>query len=94
MDIDIYRMSSRELYEEFVGDMEPTDLLDEGRDRLAMRILLDHELSEEDALYAADQILNFALGWEDTLAQFDDVVDTSADETDDSFLEDPSEQAR
>lgn len=52
----IYELSAREIYETYAQQANPAELLEQSRMDLASRLRLAEGLSQEDALYAADQI--------------------------------------
>jgi hypothetical protein len=58
--MDVYELTARELYDTFADNADPMMLAEQGRDELATRLMTEEELDEEDAYYAADQILSYA----------------------------------
>jgi hypothetical protein len=55
----VYELGARE-YNAYAEGRDPADVLAQGRDTLAQRLRVDHGLRQEDAYYAADQILEVA----------------------------------
>jgi hypothetical protein len=58
----VYELSAREIYETYVGYQVPPDLLTEGREEIATRLRVEEGLRQEEAYYAADQILAYIRG--------------------------------
>lgn len=56
----VYDMTARELYMGYAGGKTAEDLLDESRQQIAQRAMLEGGLDEEAAYYAADEILDYA----------------------------------
>jgi len=56
----VYEMSAREIYMGYAGGKTAQQLLDEGREEIARRAMLEGGLFEDDAFYAADEILAYA----------------------------------
>ncbi|MEJ2208637.1 MAG: hypothetical protein P8129_06325 [Anaerolineae bacterium] len=52
----IYELSAREIYDTYAQQANPAELLNQSRMDLAARLRLAEGLSQEEALYAADQI--------------------------------------
>jgi hypothetical protein len=61
----VYQMNSQEIYEAYVAEIAPAALLDQGRDAIATRLMLQEQMPEKAAFYAADQILVYAQSVED-----------------------------
>jgi hypothetical protein len=61
----VYQMDAQELYEAYTPDIVPADLLSQGRNAIASRLMLEDQLPEKAAYYAADQILVYAEHVED-----------------------------
>jgi ribosome-associated translation inhibitor RaiA len=57
----IYDLTAREVYATFAKGAKPAELLEEGRTRIASRLMLKEGLSEEAAYFAADQIMRVAV---------------------------------
>ena len=55
-DVSIYELSAREIYDTYAQQANPAELLNQSRMDLAARLRLAEGLSQEEALYAADQI--------------------------------------
>jgi hypothetical protein len=60
-------MDAQELYEAYTADVAPADLLSQGRDVIASRLMLEVQLSEKAAYYEADQILVYTEYIEDDI---------------------------
>jgi hypothetical protein len=56
----VYELDSMELYDAYAKGRDPVEVVAEGREALAQRLQVDHGLQQEDAYYAADQILEAA----------------------------------
>jgi hypothetical protein len=56
----VYQLSAREIYDTYAGDQTPADLLGQSRIDLATRLRIEEGLKEEEAYYAADQMLAYA----------------------------------
>lgn len=63
----VYQMDAREIYEAYTPDVAPADLLSQGRDAIASRLMLEDQLPEKAAYYTADQILVYAEHVEDDI---------------------------
>jgi hypothetical protein len=61
----VHQMNSQEIYEAYVAEIAPATLLDQGRDAIANRLMLQEQMPEKAAFYAADQILVYAQRVED-----------------------------
>jgi hypothetical protein len=55
--VNVYELGATELYDMFVERMEPTAVVELGRDGIASQLMVDDGLDQESAYYAADQIL-------------------------------------
>jgi hypothetical protein len=54
----VYELTAREIYATYVPvTTRPEELFDQGRNAIATRLILEEGLRQEDAYYAADQIL-------------------------------------
>jgi uncharacterized protein YciW len=58
--MDVYEMTAEELYAAFFRDKDPQEIIDQGRTALAARLQTGHNLKQDPALYAADEILAYA----------------------------------
>jgi ribosome-associated translation inhibitor RaiA len=56
----VYELSAEEIYDTFVGQATPSDLLAMERTALATQLMVENNLEEVAAFYAVDQILAFA----------------------------------
>ncbi len=56
----VYQLNAREIYDTYTPNQDPAALIAEGRTELATRLRVEEGLSQEDAYYAADQILAYA----------------------------------
>ncbi|MCB0061541.1 MAG: hypothetical protein KDE19_05485 [Caldilineaceae bacterium] len=64
----VYQLSTREVYQTYIADgTEPAAILQTGRTELATRLRVEEELKEEDAYFAADQIMAYAQQLQDQL---------------------------
>lgn len=57
----VYELSADEVYATYARDADPSELLRDGRTKLAAKLMVEEDLSEEAAYYAADQILSVAV---------------------------------
>ena len=57
---DLYELTPPEIYSTFVTGLRPHEVAGKDRDDLAADLMKNHDLHEEDAYYAADQILIYA----------------------------------
>jgi hypothetical protein len=53
-------MSAREIYDAYVSETDPSELLQMDRRDIASQLMVDSGLGQEDAYYATDQILEVA----------------------------------
>lgn len=53
-------MSAREIYDAYVSETDPNELLQMDRRDIASQLMVDSGLDQEDAYYATDQILEVA----------------------------------
>jgi hypothetical protein len=60
-------MGAQEIYEAYVSGITPADLLSQGRDAIASRLMREDQLPEKAAYYATDQILVYAEHVEDDI---------------------------
>jgi ribosome-associated translation inhibitor RaiA len=56
----IYGLTAREVYGAYARGARARDLLEEGRDNIASRLMVSEGLTEEAAYFAADQIMRVA----------------------------------
>lgn len=56
----LYDMSAKEIYDAYVDDAGPFELVDQDRDKIASRLIVSEGLNHEAAYHAADQILKIA----------------------------------
>lgn len=54
-------LSADEIYAAYARDADPSDLLRDGRTKLAAKLMVEEGFDEEAAYYTADQILSIAL---------------------------------
>lgn len=60
VDTSLYELTARELYDAYADQADPAALAALDRDKIAARLMVDQNLDQEAAYYAADQILVFA----------------------------------
>jgi hypothetical protein len=58
--MNVYEMSAEELYDAFCKNMDPQEIVDQGRTALAARLQTEHGLKQDPAFYAADEVLSHA----------------------------------
>jgi hypothetical protein len=56
----VYELSALEIYDSYAQGADPADLVGQSRIELATRLRVEEGLKQEDAYYAADQMLAFA----------------------------------
>jgi hypothetical protein len=56
----VYELSAQEIYDSYAPGADPADLVGQSRIELATRLRVEEGLKQEDAYYAADQMLAFA----------------------------------
>jgi hypothetical protein len=56
----VYELSAEEIYDSYAPGIEPADLLGSSRIDLATRLRVEEGLKQEEAYYAADQMLAHA----------------------------------
>jgi hypothetical protein len=56
----VYQLTSKELYDSYMQDVELTALLRQSRIDLATQLRIEEGLKQEEAYYAADQMLAYA----------------------------------
>ena len=56
----VYELSAEEIYDSYAPGIDPADLLGKSRIDLATRLRVEEGLKQEDAYYAADQMLAYA----------------------------------
>jgi hypothetical protein len=54
-------LSAEEVYATYAREADPSDLLRDGRTKLAAKLMVEEGFDEEAAYYAADQILRVAV---------------------------------
>lgn len=57
----IYELTAQEVYATYMKGADPADVLNDGRTKLAARLMVEEGLDEEAAYYAADQIMRVAV---------------------------------
>jgi ribosome-associated translation inhibitor RaiA len=57
----VYALTAHEVYATYAKSADPADLLEQGRSKIASRLMSDEGLSEEAAYFAADQIMRVAV---------------------------------
>jgi hypothetical protein len=60
VDMIVRDLDAQEVYATYVEDKTPSQLLDEGRTDIASRLMVEQGLSQEEAFFAADKILQAA----------------------------------
>lgn len=58
--LSVMELTSREIFDIYVEKAIPEEMLNQGRDEIATKMMLDENLDQESAYYAADRILEFA----------------------------------
>jgi hypothetical protein len=58
--MNVYEFTAEELYAAFFKNVEPQNVLNEGRTVIAARLQTEHKLKSDAAFYAADEILTHA----------------------------------
>jgi hypothetical protein len=56
----VFEMSAREIYDDYVQQTDPAEVLQMSRNDIASQLMVDNGLDQESAYYAADQILAYA----------------------------------
>jgi hypothetical protein len=56
----VYELRAEEIYDSYASGIEPADLLGSSRIDLATRLRVEEGLKQEEAYYAADQMLAYA----------------------------------
>jgi hypothetical protein len=56
----IYELSPKEIYDTYAQSVEPADLIGLSRNELAAQLRVDEGLKQEEAYYAADQLLAYS----------------------------------
>ncbi len=56
----VYQLSAAELYEAYRNHRSPQELVGEGRTQIATRLMVDEQLDQEAAYFAADRIMEYA----------------------------------
>jgi hypothetical protein len=62
----VYELTAQEIYDSYAQGIDPADLLDQSRIDLATRLRVEEGLKQEEAYYAADQMLAYARQWVET----------------------------
>lgn len=57
----VYELSADEVYATYARDADPSELINEGRTKLASKLMVEEGLSQDAAYYAADQIMRVAV---------------------------------
>lgn len=57
----VYELSAEEVYATYARGIDPSELLRDGRTKLAAKLMVEEGFDEEAAYYAADQILRVAV---------------------------------
>lgn len=60
MYVHLYDLSAQEIYDTYAGNYGPRELIDQGRNEIASRLMVAQGLNQEAAYHAADQILKVA----------------------------------
>jgi hypothetical protein len=58
--LSLYELTAQEIYFSYTENQDPQELMTLGRTDLATRLQVEHDLNQEDAFYAADEILKHA----------------------------------
>jgi hypothetical protein len=56
----VYELTAREIYESYARGVDPAGLAGQSRSQLARRLRIEGGLTQEDAYYAADQMLVYS----------------------------------
>jgi hypothetical protein len=56
----VFQLSAKEIYDAYIGDTTPPELLQKDRYEIATRLQVEEGLKEEASVYAADQMLAYA----------------------------------
>jgi hypothetical protein len=56
-----YELSAEEVYATYIKDSTPAEVFNQGRSKIATRLMVEERLNQEAAYIAADQILKVAL---------------------------------
>jgi hypothetical protein len=56
----VYELSAREIYDSYARDVKPSVLLGKSRIELATQLRVEECLKQEEAYYAADEMLAYA----------------------------------
>ena len=56
----VYELSATEIYDSYAQQIEPSQLVRNSRQDIAARLQVEEGLKQEEAYYAADQMLAFA----------------------------------
>jgi hypothetical protein len=60
MNMNVYELSPRELYDTYAGQRDPAKLLAKDRNEMAARLQMEEGLKDTEDYYAVDQMLIFA----------------------------------
>lgn len=58
--LSVQALTAKEIFDTYVGDTISKEMIDQGRDHIATKLMLDEQLDQESAYYAADSILEHA----------------------------------
>ena len=56
----VYQLTAREIYDTYASGITPDQVMAQGRTTLATRLMVEEGLTEADAYYAADQMMEHA----------------------------------
>lgn len=56
----VYQLTAKEIYESYAQGVDPADLVGQSRIQLATRLRVEEGLTQEEAYYAADQMLVYS----------------------------------
>jgi hypothetical protein len=57
--LSIQALTAREIYDTYIDDAISQKMLDQGRDQIAAKLMVNEKLDQESAYYAADRILEY-----------------------------------
>jgi hypothetical protein len=58
--MNVYEMAAEELYDAFCKNMDPQEVINQGRTAIAARLQTERGLKQDPAFYAADEVLTHA----------------------------------
>lgn len=58
--LSVQELTIEEIHETYFNDVISKELLDQGRDKIASKLMMDEKLDQESAYYAADCLLEYA----------------------------------